>query len=108
MAVVKKRLGFMPCPCCGHSVAVRENEAGTLTIACDGCDISAFAKKGTEAANKWRAALPAPVPKEDSQEPASAPPEPVPAPAKAPAPVPPAAKPKAAGPFAFLSQSKGA
>lgn len=111
MAVVKKRLGFMPCPCCGHSVAVRENDAGTLTIACDGCDISAFAKKGTEAAKKWRDALPAPDPKENSQEPASKPPEPaparVPAPIKAPEPVPPVAKTKAPGPFGFLS-NKGA
>jgi hypothetical protein len=107
MAVVKKRLGFMPCPCCGHSVAVRENEAGTLTIACDGCDISAFAKKGTEAANKWRAALPAPVPKEEFQQTASEPPELAPAAVKTPAKVPPVVKPKAAGPFAFLSNKGG-
>lgn len=93
MAAVKKRLGFMPCPCCGHSVAVRETEAGTLTLACDGCDLSAYAKPGTDAANKWRAAIPGELPKAASQEPASAPPAPVAVPPKK----------VAAGPFDFLT-----
>jgi hypothetical protein len=35
------------------------NEAETLTIACDECDVSSFAKKNTAAALRWRAKLPA-------------------------------------------------
>ncbi|WP_373986985.1 hypothetical protein [Duganella sp. BuS-21] len=98
MAVVKKKLGAIPCPCCGHPVMVRENDAGTLTISCDGCDISAFAKKGTDAAAKWRKALPVTVPKEEFQKPAE----------EAPAATPPAQiappKAKAAGVFDFLGK----
>jgi uncharacterized Zn finger protein (UPF0148 family) len=58
MAAVKNKLGRIPCDCCGHSAMLKENEAGTLTIACDECDVSSFAKKGTAAAAKWRAKLP--------------------------------------------------
>lgn len=80
MAVVKTKLGTMPCPCCGHGVMVRMNDAGTLTTACDGCDVSMFAKKGTEAERMWRAKLGAgTVPKEQSQEPAEKVPELAPA-----------------------------
>lgn len=59
MAAVKSKLGRIPCPNgCGHTVVLKENEAGTLTVACEECDMSAFAKKGTAAAARWRAALP--------------------------------------------------
>lgn len=103
MAVVKTKLGQMPCPCCGHLLMVRENAAGTKTASCDGCDISMFAKAGTEAARRWAAAivpLAGTVPKEPAQTPASTPPAAVTAapPAPVPAPVP---KSKA-GPFDFL------
>lgn len=95
MAVVKTKLGMMPCPCCGHPVMVRENDRHTLTIACDGCDISAFAKAGTEAQARWRAVLPGTVPKEV--------PPAVPAAPKAP-PLGPVPKAKPAGVFDFLTQ----
>jgi hypothetical protein len=58
MAVLKNKLGRIPCDCCGHPAVLKENEAGTLTIACDECDVSSFAKKGTAAAARWRAKLP--------------------------------------------------
>jgi hypothetical protein len=58
MAAVKTKLGRIPCDCCGHSVWVKENEGGTLTIACDECDVNMIAKKGTAAQKRWRAKLP--------------------------------------------------
>lgn len=93
MAAVKTKLGRIPCDCCGNSVVLKENEAGTLTVACDECDVSAFAKKGTAAANRWRGMLPkAPADKA----PESLPKAPAaPAPAPAPEPPQPAPKPKA-------------
>ncbi|MEH6434235.1 hypothetical protein [Massilia sp. DD77] len=104
MAAVKTKLGRIPCDCCGHPVVLKENEAGTLTVSCDECDVSAFAKKGTAAATKWRAKLPA-------QAPESVPKAPAPAPA-APAPVEqPKAPKKPATPFdplGFLNKGKAA
>lgn len=116
MAAIKKKLGRIPCPSnCGHSVMLKENEAGTLTIACDECDLNAWAKKHTAAAAKWRklAGAPAAEPAADPRQmplpavekPAAAPAAPVAAPAAAPRkptpPPPPPAKPKA-NPFNLL------
>jgi hypothetical protein len=104
MAALKLKLGRIPCEGCGHPVVLKENEAHTLSVACDECDVSSFAKAGTGAAKRWRAALPAqakPAP-ENAPE---GPPKPPTAPAasKVPkAPVLPAPK-KAAGPFDFLN-----
>jgi hypothetical protein len=58
MAALKNKLGRIPCDCCGHPAMLKENAAGTLTVACDECDVSSFAKKGTGAADRWRAKLP--------------------------------------------------
>lgn len=58
MAALKTNLGKIPCPECGDLTALKENEAGTLTIACQECDLSAFAKKGSECAKVWRGKLP--------------------------------------------------
>jgi hypothetical protein len=58
MAAVKTKLGRIPCDCCGHPAMLRVNEHKTLTISCDECDMSAFAKHGTGAATRWRAKLP--------------------------------------------------
>jgi uncharacterized Zn finger protein (UPF0148 family) len=69
MAAVKNKLGRIPCDCCGHPAMLKENEAGTLTIACDECDVSSFAKKGTTAAASWRAKLPK-EPAQDAPKPA--------------------------------------
>ena len=102
MAAVKEKLGQMPCLCCGHPVMVRKTPTGTLTGVCDGCDLSVFAKPGTDAHRAFVAAvkaLPGSVPKEVSQEPA-----PTPAPAPAPTPVVPVPKAKPAGVFDFLTQ----
>lgn len=89
MAAVKTKLGRIPCDCCGHSTVLKQNEAGTLTMGCDECDVSSFAKKGTAAARRWLSKLPpaemppAPVeqqsgtlPKAPGQKPAEDPPAP--------------------------------
>jgi hypothetical protein len=97
MAAVKEKLGQMPCLCCGHPVMVRKTPTGTLTAVCDGCDISMFAKPGTDVFRKFLASITphaGTVPKEVSQEPAPTP---------APAPVAPVPKAKPAGPFDFLN-----
>lgn len=63
MAALKTNLGKIPCPECGDSTALKQNEAGTLTLACQECDLSCFAKKGSGAAKRWLAKLPKePVP----------------------------------------------
>lgn len=61
--------GTYSCLCCKHEVVVKENDGGTLSFACPYCDLSAWAKKGTEAARivggltKWNeSAKPADVP----------------------------------------------
>ena len=103
MAAVKVKLGRIPCDCCGHLVLLKQNEAGTLTMQCDECDVSAFAKKGTAAAMRWRAKLPKEQVQEHDQAPA-APPT-----AQAPESVP-KAPPSKAAPFDFLMSlgAKGA
>lgn len=58
MAALKENLGKIPCPECGDSTALKKNEAGTLTLSCQECDFSGFAKKGSGAANRWLAKLP--------------------------------------------------
>lgn len=98
MAAVKTKLGRIPCDCCGHPVLLKENEAGTLTMQCDECDVSAFAKRGTSAAMRWRGMLPKAAPQADDVQPKTAPV------AQAPGSVPKASPPpaKKAGPFDYL------
>jgi hypothetical protein len=102
MAAVKIKLGRIPCFCCGHPVLVKENEQKTLTWACDECDVSSFAKKGTRAAGIVLKLLPAPPAPAPDPKPAAAPPGSVP---KASEPTPPA-PPAKAGPFDFLGFQK--
>lgn len=58
MAAVKTKLGRIACFCCGHPAWVKQNEGGTLTVACDECDINMIAKKGTGAQKLMREKLP--------------------------------------------------
>lgn len=93
MAAVKTKLGRIPCRGlnCGHTVVVKQNEAGTITFACEECDLSSFAKRGTKAYTEVMALLqPAP-----DARPTGAPPGGDP---KAPVPTPPA-PPKKVTPF---------
>lgn len=41
--------GSMQCICCKQDMPVKESESGTLSISCPWCDLSAYAKPGTEA-----------------------------------------------------------
>lgn len=59
MAAIKNKLGRVPCDGCGHPTVLKENEHGTLTMGCDECDLSSFAKKNTTCAARWRSKLPA-------------------------------------------------
>ena len=51
MADAKERLGKLPCtaPGCGEPTPVRRNAAGTLSMACQECGWSCFARKGDAA-----------------------------------------------------------
>jgi hypothetical protein len=92
MAAVKTKLGRIPCDHCGQPTMLKRNERNTLTMQCDDCGKSSFAKVGENCHKDWLAALP----KEPAKEP-----EPAPV-AQAPESVPKAAPPKKAGPFDFL------
>lgn len=61
MAEAKARLGKLPCPECGEIVPLRQNETGTLSIACHECDFSGFAKNGSECHKRWLGKLTAKV-----------------------------------------------
>lgn len=62
MAETKRKLGRVPCKNCGEPVMVKENDAGTLSMACDDCGFSVFAKKGEKSNQKIRQQLPAAAP----------------------------------------------
>jgi hypothetical protein len=106
MAEVKTKLGRIPCFCCGHPMLVKQNGHQTLTFACDECDLSSFAKKGTAAAARVLRLLPAAKPEPAlPPAPGSAPKAPASSVPKAPEPPPaepPAPTPKKAGAFDFL------
>jgi len=100
--VTKKKIGNIPCHGGGSAVMVRETPAGTWEYKCDGCDMSPYAKKGTDAMEEWRSRLkPGSAPKEESQK---TPEAPAAVPSPAPAAPPPKAKP--AGPFDFLTGAR--
>lgn len=76
MAALKTNLGKIPCPECGDATALKENETGTLSIACQLCDFSGFAKKGTMCAKRWRDKLPKAPAEDPADEPPKAPEKP--------------------------------
>ena len=73
MSEAKTKLGRRPCLSCGHPTWVKSNAAGTLTMACDECDLSLFAKRGTAAHAKLSEGLksaPEPAPADPAPKPA--------------------------------------
>lgn len=81
MPAPRESLGAVPCLCCGESVPVKRSGTGAISVSCPWCDLSAYAKDGTQAYKKIMAKLPKPA----------APIEPkpaAPAPAAPPAPAP--------------------
>jgi len=84
MAAPRESMGAMPCLCCGQSIPVKKSAGGAISACCSWCDLSAYAKEGTEAFRRIMRKLPTP----------EAPTSPRPAPSAAPvASPPPAAKP---------------
>ncbi len=81
MAVTRESLGAMPCLCCGQSIPVKKSPGGAISACCSWCDLSAYAKEGTEAYRRIMRKLPQP-----DTEPARPAAAPIPSP-------PPAAKP---------------
>jgi len=69
MAEAKQRLGKLPCTSCGEPTMVQANAAGTLSMACQDCGWSCFAKKGEQA----NAAMLKKLPKPAGGDPAPAP-----------------------------------
>lgn len=61
MANVRESLGAIPCLCCGQSVPVKKSPGGSLSVSCPWCDLSAYAKEGTEAHRRIMANLPPPA-----------------------------------------------
>lgn len=45
-------IGTAPCLACSRDVVVRENDRGALNFSCAHCDLSCYAKEGTEAKRK--------------------------------------------------------
>lgn len=61
-------IGTAPCLGCGREIAIRVNANGAQNWSCPHCDLSAYAKKGTEAQRRLEAKI--------KRDPESAPPAP--------------------------------
>lgn len=46
---VRTQVGTMPCLCCAQEIPVKQSEGGALAVGCPWCDLSAYAKEGTQA-----------------------------------------------------------
>lgn len=44
-----RKVGTIGCLACGNLIPVKQAEGGSLSVCCSWCDLSAYAKKGTEA-----------------------------------------------------------
>jgi len=83
---LKPTIGTMTCMCCGSMIPIKQADTGTLDLSCKHCDLSAYAKAGTEAHRRAMSRI-AP----STMAPAQAKP-PAPAPVATPAPPPPPPK----------------
>lgn len=63
---VRESVGAIPCLCCGQSVPVKRSASGALSVSCPWCDLSAYAKDGTQAHRRILAALPKSAPEAPS------------------------------------------
>jgi hypothetical protein len=50
-----KRIGSMPCICCGKEVPVKKTSGGKLSIVCDWCDLPLYINVDTEAFDRFMA-----------------------------------------------------
>lgn len=46
---VRQSVGTVGCLCCGELIPVKGKEGGALSVSCNWCDLSAYAKPGTQA-----------------------------------------------------------
>lgn len=81
MAAPRESLGAIPCLCCGQAIPVKRSTGGAISVCCSWCDLTAYAKEGSEAYRRIMRHFPKPDP------------APAAPPAAAPTPPPPAAKP---------------
>ena len=93
MAAPRESLGGVPCLCCGEQVPVKKSAGGAVSVCCPWCDLSAYAKEGTEAYRRIIGKLPKPAAPNIPQQP----PEAVPVPS--PIPLPPSVKQKPKNPL---------
>lgn len=47
--MAKEQLGTLACLCCSREIPVKKSTGGALSACCPWCDLSAYAKEGTEA-----------------------------------------------------------
>mgnify|MGYP001604516101 CR=1 len=47
--MAKEQLGTLACLCCNREIPVKKSTGGALSACCPWCDLSAYAKEGTEA-----------------------------------------------------------
>jgi len=80
----RESLGAVPCLCCGREVPVKKSTGGSVSVSCPWCDLSAYAKAGTEAFKKIMAKLPPDEPIPVVKKTAAPVPENIPLPAPAP------------------------
>lgn len=73
------KIGTVGCLCCGERIPVKVSAGGAMSVCCPWCDLSAYAKAGTQA----YARIEARMEKERAPEPAPSP-EPAPKPAQKP------------------------
>ena len=84
MAAPRESLGAVPCLCCGQAVPVKKSEKGAISVSCPWCDLSAYAKPGTESYRRIVARMPTKAEPEapPAKAPSAPPPQAAPAPKK--------------------------
>jgi len=66
---IRESVGAIPCLCCGQSVPVKKSAGGAVSVSCPWCDLSAYAKEGTQAHRRIMAVMPkAPEAKDEPKE----------------------------------------
>lgn len=58
MAQPRASLGVLPCLSCSRDIPVKQSTGGGISVCCPWCDLSAYAKQGTEAHRRITARLP--------------------------------------------------
>ncbi len=71
MAKQRETIGVRECLTCKHEVPVKKSDGGAVSVSCPWCDLSAYAKPGTQAfkiiMEKVRLAAPEPGPEPEAR-----------------------------------------